>query len=71
MSSLFEAPKGPDKSLIAAQKRQAEEASRRQAELDAEEDARRRALAARSRGRALVLFGDERGVVDTLGGTSR
>ncbi|WP_041604754.1 hypothetical protein [Tistrella mobilis] len=68
MSALLSKPKGPDPELVAAQKRQAEAAERQSASLKAEEDARRRSITSRSKGRALLLSNDERGVTTTTGG---
>lgn len=66
------APAGPDPELVSAQKKQVDDANARSAELQAEEDARKRALAARSGGRASLLGpGGEVGITDlktTLGG---
>ena len=57
MSALFSPPKpkGPDPALVKAQQDQITAANTRQAELDAEEEARRRALVGRARGRASLL----------------
>jgi hypothetical protein len=74
MSAIFDPPKpkGPDPALVAAQKQQIDQANARDAELTAEEDARKRALASRLQGRRSLLGpGGEVGVGDlknTLGG---
>lgn len=74
MGALFSPPKpkGPDPALVAAQKQQVDAANQREAELSAAEEARKRALAARGRGRASLLGpAGEVGVSDlknTLGG---
>jgi hypothetical protein len=68
MGALFDPPKPPDTAqLVAAQQKQQEAVDKRQAELDAEEAARKRALAGRLRGRASLLGpAGEVGVTDDL-----
>ncbi len=46
---------GPDPAILAAQKQQIDDANKRSAELTAQEDARKRAIAGRSAGRASLL----------------
>lgn len=71
MAAIFNPPKPqePDPAMVAAQNRQMEREEKRAAELDAQEEARKRARTGRTQGRALLISGDEAGLSSTLGGS--
>ena len=68
MGNLFRRPKAPAKSEVQqrAETRQTESLDR----LEKQEQSRRDALGRRSKGRASLLSGGERGITDTLGVSS-
>jgi hypothetical protein len=69
MGAIFSPPKpkGPDPSLIAAQKQQLEDERKRREQLEAEKQSRLRAMLGRSMGRVSLLGGPEYGVPNTDG----
>jgi hypothetical protein len=69
MGAIFSPPKpkGPDPSLIAAQKQQLEDERKRREQLEAEKQSRLRAMLGRSMGRVTLLGGPEYGVPATDG----
>ena len=68
VGAVFGGAKAPgiDPAMLAAQREQMEAANRREAELKAQEDARRRAIAGGAQGRVQLLAGPETGVAEPL-----
>ena len=67
MGSLFSKPKPKKYEPSEAQKKAEARVAKRDAELDAKIDARKSATKRRRRGRASLIYDDERGVKETLG----